>query len=411
MLDSPIVQVLIGIFFIYSLFSILVTQTNSVLSNVLKLRARHLRGAIDEILADDKVRAKLLVHPLIRFTKETAVVPDEIITDEQAKKILNGTIENVSWIAPDTFAKVVLNIVGGEGGTQLFGALLEIVRDMPPGEARSRLQSQINTIMTTGKGLEELRVMINGVKDDEFRTQLQQAVNNIYQELTQMGIDPQSLVPILSGLQRIENQAFRSAMRSILATVNTLEEAQSNIAMWFDDSMARTTDAFKRTMQAYSLVAGLLIAILLNVDSLYITQALWTDSSLREATATAALVAVQSGQTGEVIAPDTDDPLADATTALNQAGNTLEEIITLNLPMGWVWQAPPAEEEVDAMQQPPPQRNLYYIVPRPDLGFGDWAALWFVKILGISATAIAIAQGAPFWFGILLRLSGGTSST
>lgn len=406
MFNSPVLDVLVGMVFVFSLFSILVTQINSFISNFLMLRARHLRGAIDDIIQDEKVRARLITHPLIRFTKEKAILPQNIVSDEQANYVVNAAIENVTWIDPNTFAKVLTNII--TGGGQLFDELLLTIYNMPPGEARTKIQTQFNAVITTGTGLDDLRRMINGVKDDEFREALHDCMNDVYAKLSERDIDPTNLVSMMAGLTQIENQAFKGAMATLLSGINTMDEAQVRIAQWFNDSMDRTTNYFKRTMEYYSIAVGLIVAILLNVDSLFIAQSLWNDPALRDAVVAAAETAAQDAtletQANEGTTTNEDDPVAGASDALIAAEATLDDLLALRLPMGWSYQNP--NEIADERLAISAERNLYCLLGGSGCDEGlFW--LWLTKIMGITATGIAVAQGAPFWFGLLGRISTG----
>ena len=62
MFDSPILEVIVGMIFIYSLLSVLVTQINTVVATVLRLRARHLLEGITELVQDPILRAKLVLR-------------------------------------------------------------------------------------------------------------------------------------------------------------------------------------------------------------------------------------------------------------------------------------------------------------------------------------------------------------
>jgi len=66
------------------------------------------------------------------------------------------------------------------------------------------------------------------------------------------------------------------------------------------------------------------------------------------------------------------------------------EINQLGLPIGWVLK-PANGQDLEA----------YKVDSRrvPDSGYG-----WFLKILGIFLTALAVSQGAPFWFDLLNKI-------
>ena len=56
-----IIQVAIGMIFVYSLLSILVTTLNTVITNVLRWRAKHLKAALESLITDPEVQAAVPV--------------------------------------------------------------------------------------------------------------------------------------------------------------------------------------------------------------------------------------------------------------------------------------------------------------------------------------------------------------
>ena len=154
---SPIVEVLIGMIFLYSLLSILVTQLNSVVSQVLNLRTKHLRGAIRELVQDPEISAKIIAHPLIQMATEK-VLPDQRLDDSQVAAILEGKMKHLTWIDPHTFVSALMDVIRVDSDKELFGALLDIIDKMPSGEERRRLRATVHQVMSTGEGLADLRL-------------------------------------------------------------------------------------------------------------------------------------------------------------------------------------------------------------------------------------------------------------
>src|SRR5690606_11301463 len=99
MLDSTIIQVAIGMIFVYSLLSILVTQINSFILNVLNLRAKQLKEGLVQLVSDKELQAKILAHPLIRMVEET-VRPQEKLGKQEVTDIVEMKPTNVTYIAP-----------------------------------------------------------------------------------------------------------------------------------------------------------------------------------------------------------------------------------------------------------------------------------------------------------------------
>jgi hypothetical protein len=414
---SPIIEVLIGMVFLYSLLSILVTQINSVISQMLNLRAKHLRGAIDELIQDPEIRAKIIAHPLIQLAKEK-VLPEQRLEDSQIEKILTGDLRKLSWIDPHTFVSVLMDVLRVDSDKELFGALLNIIDDMPAGEERRRLRATIHKIMSTGEGFDDLRNLVENLSDPTYCKALTKSLNEIEEEISGMGLENSNIIALMAGLRQVNNPYLRSAMQAILSTSKTLEEAEHTLAGWFNEGMSRATEAFKATMQYWSLFIGFLLAIFLNVDSLHIARTLWNDPALRQSVAQAAetvdLETLQNrfedARTAQDDTVDTDGDgdtadetggFDDVTDAANAATLTLNNILELRLPLGWKLE--PAPDNA-----PDSSRYLQNMLPwqNPD----NWLQMLLIKLGGIAITMIAIAQGAPFWFGFLQKLSGGSAN-
>lgn len=69
---------------------------------------------------------------------------------------------------------------------------------------------------------------------------------------------------------------------------------RENVEDWYDSTMERATGWYKRKMHWWAVVIGLAIAIACNVDTLHLVSSLWNDSALR-----AALVADAGQQVGQ----------------------------------------------------------------------------------------------------------------
>ena len=169
---AAILEVIIGMIFIYVLLSILVTEVNTLISNALRLRARNLREALDKIIDDPVMRAKIYTHPLIQLVEERSVLPTQRISAEDAQNIADGAIAAIDWIDSNTFVEVVLNNIKVESDQQLFGAMLNVIDGMPSGPERRGLRLIVNRIVTSGDGMDDLKEAIANVDQESFRTAL-----------------------------------------------------------------------------------------------------------------------------------------------------------------------------------------------------------------------------------------------
>jgi len=409
MLNSAILEVIVGMIFIFSLLSILVTQINSVIGSVFNLRTRHLRDGLDDLITDPVLRAKVFTHPLIRLSKSQMVLPDQKISDEQAEKITMGPLTKVSWIESKTFVQVMLNLLRVDADKELFGALLNVIDGMPAGAMRRRLRLVVNRLMTAGEGLDDLREMIANIEEPIYRDALMESLDQIDDEIGRLGVDPNSVLSVMAGLRKIKNPYFRNAMETILATSETLEHAEQQLETWFNDGMNRASAAFAQSMTALSLLVGILIALVLNVDSLQVGRTLWEDPVLRQtvnqAVQTTDVAALIEGAEADATAVSEGDTGTEAVVdRAEDAAATVNTLLELRLPIGWRYEdLRAAGTPVDSPQYND-STNLWNFIPGNN---PNWFGMIIGKILGLVTTMIAIAQGAPFWFNILNRIATG----
>jgi hypothetical protein len=322
---------------------------------------------------------------------------------------------------------VLLNIIRIHSDKELYAALLNVIDGMPAGEPRRRLRVLVNQITNTGQGADQLREYVNGLEEASYRQALGDLLKQIDEEIIEMGIDPSSNVTILAGLRKVKNPYLRNALTTILSTSKTVEEAEKKIGQWFDNGMSRATTAFQNTMQYWSLLIGIMVALILNVDTIEIARTLWEDEGFRQ-TINSTIQATDITQL-EQISQDTpqpsditaqgagddtdieDEPERDdqgTVEEVEEAGvdavETYQRISDLRLPIGWSFERLDDEPEDENFVGNP--RYLWNFVP---WNYNGWYFLWIMKVIGLGATMVAIAQGAPFWFGILRRLSGGSA--
>lgn len=415
--DSAIFEVIIGMVFVFSLLSILVTQINNVLASITKLRARHLRRSIDRMIDDPALRAKVLTHPLIRMLHGEVLLPDQKLSDDQAKGILEKSkLNDVGWIDPHTFVSVLINLIRVTSDKEIFAALLNIVDGMPATGERRKLRLVINQIMESGLGLDELRKTISELSEPIYREALMEAMDQIDDEIGKLGLEPNTIVSLMAGLRNVKNPYLRTALETVLRTSKTLEEAETKLMQWFEEGMGRATDTFRQNMAMISFMVGVFIAIFMNVDSINLARTLWEDPALRglvARTAQRADVTALQSQYEQARASLQSDPAADAgegTEAIQTAGaealRTIDTLLQLRLPLGWRYNDLSALDPSDQTNALlfNDVNNLWNMLPGNNPA---WLSLLLSKIVGLFLTVIAIMQGAPFWFNIIRRLTGG----
>ena len=407
---AAIVEVIIGMIFIYMLLGILLSEVNSLISRAARLRARNLRGALNELIEDPVMRAKIYTHPLIRLVNEPAVAATQRISKEDAAKVAGGSIGKMDWIEGQTFVDVVLNVIKAESDQQLFGALLNVIDGMPPSAQRRGLRLLVNRVVSSGAGMAELRQAVSYVQQRHLRRALNDALNQIDEDISQLGLEPNAVVSVRAGIQRIDSLNSRNALSTLTGTAQNIGEARANLETWFNQAMTRASSAYAAKMKTMSIAAALLISAAINIDTLHIARTLWENPIVRQELSGEAANAVQDGQLTTALDDEDLRAAADETNADGAvedmlvsgaaAANSLQNIYDLSLPIGWTL--------VDLSGLPaghPARRhpnNLWNYLPEnnPD----GWLGLLLAKLLGIAATVIAAGQGAPFWFNIVNRV-------
>ena len=408
---AAIIQVVAGLVFVFILLSIVVTEVNNLIARATKLRAKNLRNNINQIIEDPVIQAKVYTHPLIQLVKADPIAPSQRISHEEAAKVASGAVSSVDWIDPKIFVDVVLNTIKAESDQQLFGSLLNVIDGMPAGPERRGLRAMVNRIVTSGQGMKDLRNALPYVQDRRYRSALSDIINQIDEEVSLLGVEPSANVALMAGIKQIESQNLRNSLATVMYSADSMDVARQNLETWFSNSMNRASANYKSRMKGLSVVVALVIALALNIDTLNIARTLWEDPARRDQISSELNYSVQSGELQSQVNISQSD--ADDEFRANQAGpaneledavgtgidiaNQLQSIEDLRLPIGWTVQNVGVDREL--LNDP---NNLWNYFPdnNPD----GWLGLLAAKLLGIAATVIAAAQGAPFWFGIVNRV-------
>ncbi|NJO44884.1 MAG: hypothetical protein HC835_04205 [Oscillatoriales cyanobacterium RM2_1_1] len=165
-------------------------------------------------------------------------------------------------------------------------------------------------------------------------------------------------------------------MLGLQATLQTnletsyLQALQRELTIWFTQAMERASGVYKRRVRSHTLLIGLILAIVLNADTLNMANRLAEEPLLQERL-------LQTFEQSSLIYPPEN---------LTPSGNQLDVFALLAevsmLPVGWS-----AENLIGQFGQA--------LEPRTDV-------LKVLRVLlGWSLTAIATSMGSSFWFDLL----------
>lgn len=427
MLNSAILEVILGMVFVYILLSLLVAQINNVIASLLNIRAEQLRQRVEDVIFDEDMQKRILGHPIVSITRpprSSTQSPEDIPAADMETARVNK-------VKARTLAKATLNVLSDP-----FLEMYALVARVESDKEQARLRAAINQLKANltdparaNAALNQLHEVITQLEPEDRRDRraLLRALGPLQGALRDYADENRQLLLVYEGIAQVNNVAFQRALETVLAGVGSVKEAETAITNWFDSKLEQTSDWYAMTMQYFSLFVGLAVAVLLNIDSLHIGVTLWNDDALRASVVQAANIAelsVYFDEAGNVITtPQANDagegvptPTDNADTLARNyeaAQETLQQLLELRLPIGWTFRTPASVTEMpiggttisiyDPMDD---QRNLYRFVAVGDPG---WFGFVAGKLSGILVTGIATAQGAPFWFDILRRLTGQAS--
>ncbi|GAB4572362.1 MAG: hypothetical protein Kow0077_11560 [Anaerolineae bacterium] len=310
-MGSSIIEVGVGLVLTYMLLSIIASQVNNIIKNILNIRGQYLSAEMERLITDPRLRAQVLSHPSI-------------------ESLLNGDM--IKQISAEKLTDVFVDALAG-----------------------------------SGERLEVLERLSN---------------TDLVQQL----------------LVLVEDAGLRQQLHQVLRTARSLGDARLKLIEWFDAGMSRVGELYKRRMQFWSLVIGALLAILLNVDTIYVGRTLWNDPVLRQATAEAAVMAAEQVDMNQ---PPSDELFE----SVRQAQGTVNQFLELRIPIGWYYQSLVDGPVIQVGPISPLRdtRNLWNFSP---INNPDWFMLLLEKVVGLVLTTIAVMQGAPFWFDLLRKATG-----
>jgi len=153
MFGSPVLDVMIGLFFIYLMLSILCSSINELFARFFDMRATTLENGIKKLLADsaigDKLPEKFYQHPLIQVLAQGKEKPSYIPSKNFALALLD-TLEEISTTNPGATPSPAKKTIDD---------LRAMVAGLPDSEMKKSLSMLIGY---AGESLEEARKNIEG---------------------------------------------------------------------------------------------------------------------------------------------------------------------------------------------------------------------------------------------------------
>ena len=286
----------------------------------------------------------------------------------------------------------------------------------PPDMVMARLKTQINVLA---------QKYLDFKQNPDVKSLVEQVVTNVDKDLTL-----RQLRLGLLALNAINPQTAQKLQKSMNSLLNGLEESvakgeqaiglvRTNVENWYDSAMDRLIGQYKRKAQLVSFLIGLVLALILNVDSLQIATRMWNEPTLRQAIVQQAQWYVEKNPQGPSVSQQTGTSGSETITATQTVSPTVaianlrNALESLKVPFGWEVASVQVSATVSCslvplgsnivwgyeQHQADNQNYCKQIVNLPK-GLEGWIG----KIVGILMTGAAAAQGAPFWFDVLKKV-------
>ena len=358
MLNSSILDIVIGLIFIYLLYSLLATIIQEIIASQFAFRAKILERAVFRMLEDENKFASKFRSVSYLFKKTGNGGAKNSMTYEYYKHPLilflgeSDCRGKPSYINKETFSKVIIDLLRG--------------KDVVPGD--------------------DVKILIQNSLDDQTTNW---------------------------GNAKINEQTL-SYLKSIWADANgDIIKFKHHLEFWFEETMDRASGWYKKHIQFVLFFVGLSIAIGFNVDTLKIIERLEKDPKLRDQL-------VRQAEAFQDAHPDLDKKLLLHQAEINKfQANYSKNGLPLNdslrnkaesdsLELANYLALKSKKDELLDQANLLIKNDINNVHHSLGLGWENYNSSSFKSIFysmtGWVVTALALSLGAPFWFDLLNRL-------
>jgi hypothetical protein len=385
MLGSSTFELVLGMVFIFLLLSLVVSTVREAMEARLKTRARHLARGIAQLLGSDQRAREFMEFPLVRalydgggkrmpatfkdftgasFVGSLFVLPWRVVSK----------VDLPSYIPKRTFAL----------------ALMQLARD-------PKFLNADDPAPQSAKGFfGHLKGLMPAKAPERKRTTAPAP--------PAVGAPEPALMAEIKDVLRAHPQSELSmSLQAVLALAkDDVEKAVTGLEQWYDGTMDRVSGWYKRETQHILFWLGLVVAIGMNVDSIFLVKYLNTDAAARNRLALMAVDFYDNNASRQLaLAQVNKDRVAAGLPALPEPGvaapaagasnatrseveradqsvrEAMKRLTDLNLPIGWTQARWDAMTGVDT---------------------------WLRSMVGWLVTAFAVSFGAPFWFDLFSKI-------
>jgi hypothetical protein len=359
MTGFEMLDIAIGMIFIFLLLSLVCSALNEIVESMIKMRAVDLERGIRELLRDDKgtdLVKKIYDHPLVYTLFKGDYDPAKLKPVKKgAEELRYASNSNLpSYIPARNFALALMDVVFPATPTQPGGASGAIGPQKNSGAAQGGFYSPPQSppqAFVTANPLQQLRLHAGN----------------------------------------LENPKVQQALLTMIdAAGNDAAKARENIENWYNSGMDRVSGWYKRRVQQIVFWMGFFVAVIVNVDTFAVFSNLTNDRPLRNSIVASAQRLAESNKESTTVMGS----------SVGQIQQNVDTLLKFGLPVGWKWKS--------SLNQNPKAITNLAAIPAFSTGTNEQIAFsviaWLLKLCGWLVTALAISLGAPFWFDTLNKI-------
>ncbi|MBW8333430.1 MAG: hypothetical protein K0M40_15495 [Prolixibacteraceae bacterium] len=381
MFNSIALDVIIGLMFIYLLYSLLATVFTEIIATQLGLRSRNLKEAIDRMLTDEENKGKLgRLWDSLRLIKNPKNKIIKNFYNHPEIKYLGSTgiFKTPSSFKAVSFSKTLMCVLFGDGPVTA---------------------EQID---------EKWKVIIKNAKNapEPTPTDPEEEIEDPFK----MGKN-EKILDYESG------KYIKSLWEESLGNIPNFKLLLEG---WFNRTMDEATEWYKRKIQIVTFLVGFFIAWIFYVDTFTIVSKLSTDKQARDQMVSMANTYIENNKTDEVntqidsarteidsqqlnslleVKQVLEQDIDNAHTILGM-GAWLPDTVTVITTKSGVSYIPYIDNFICKHKTPVNGKIAFSRYDKWKYLFG----LLYHHFWGFFITAIAVSLGAPFWFDLLNKI-------
>ncbi len=358
MFGSAIIDIAIGVVFVFLLVSVIASTVNEIILSFLNMRGKELLTGLQTLLDDTDASGlvnKLYNHGQIFGLFQGAFDPKKpgnLPSYIPAQNFVMAFLDVVPAAAQLSTSGEKKAMAAATASAALPPAPAPVVTNVP--QAPASAGSAPQTSNQTPEGAPPAQPSgpaTNSSGDAALFATLWVAAQKLAE-------DPKT------------DKVGKPLIAMLEAAGNDAAKLKKSIEDWYNSAMDRVSGWYKYRTQKILFVIGLVLAVAMNIDAIHILKQLSQDSTLRQSIVAAA------GSAKQPVASGDTEPLK---TQIRDAKTEVMDVSNLGIPIGW--------------------NHIPNVFKT-----GAWHWHYLNIFLGWLVTALAVSLGAPFWFDMLNKI-------